>query len=169
MLQVFYLSRERVDSIVTVLVVSCWIIKVSLDGCLEQARCTDTDRDYSAGRSIHRVPPSFQMVVREKKKKRKKRRCCSAHHKQTDREEKPGCWFKGAGVWTGCRYSLSPVAAAASRFVPTTPTCFLSIKPTATASQRPGTAVRGRSRERKCSRRPQSAGLDVKLGYFLNF
>lgn len=81
-----------------------------------------------------------------KKKRRRRERSCSAHRKQTYRRGKP-CGFKGADMWTGCRYSLSPLAAAASRFAPTTPTCFLSIKPTATASHRPGTSARGRSRE----------------------
>lgn len=40
----------------------------------------------------------------------------------------------------------TPLAAAASRFAPTTPTCFLSIKPTATAraSHRRSASARGR-------------------------
>lgn len=66
-------------------------------------------------------------------------------------------------MWTGCRYSLSPLAAAASRFAPTTPTCFLSIKPTATASHRPGTSARGRSRETiaECSGLAASTNLQA--------
>lgn len=128
---------------------SCCFIKVSLVCRLNQTQYEDTERDYTVCHSIHWVPLSVQIdffFFFLKKKKRKK--SCSAHHKQTYRWGKPG-GFKGADVWTGCRYSLSPLAAAASRFAPTTPTCFLSIKPTATAtaSHRPGIAVRGRSRE----------------------
>lgn len=70
----------------------------------------------------------------EKKGGERNQICCSAHPKQPDRVEPGG--FKGADVRIGCRYSLSPLAAAASRFAPTTPTCFPSIKATATASQR---------------------------------
>lgn len=113
---------------------------------------------------IHGLPqhplgaPSFQMDVSYKKKSRES--CSAHHHKRAYRRGKPG-GFKGADVWTGCRYSLSPLAAAASQFSPTTPTCLLSIKPTATAraSHRPGASVRGRSREISAQR--ASIGLQA--------
>ena len=105
-----------------------------------QTRHEDAERDDAVRRSIHRgCPLRFEWILISKRKKEGIKTSSSTHPKQTYRGRGCAWWgflfslfsffsFTGAGAWIGCRYSLSPAAAAAPRFAPTTPTCFLSIK-----------------------------------------
>lgn len=135
------MSRERVASIATTVLAA----PAGSSRCLWMETRPNTMRGCGAGlRALLHHPSgvlSYLMDAEEGGKRRKKKKGgkgkqnrCSAHPKRPDRAEPGG--FKGADVRIGCRYSLSPLAAAASRFAPTTPTCFPSIKATATASQR---------------------------------
>lgn len=129
------LSRDRVDSIATTVLV----VPAGSSRCLwmlaeSNTKYEDAERDYTVCQSIHRALLSDGCWGGEKNIIIVVIRCCSAHRLSRQTRLKLGA-FKGADAWIGCRYSLSPLVAAASRFAPTTPTCFLSIKPTATASQ----------------------------------
>lgn len=118
------LSRDTVGSIATTLLVVPAVSSRCL--WLNQTQYGGAKRDCTGGHSIHRVPLRFKRVCKWKEAQR----IIIIVSGGGGRRRKPsGLKVLICGLDAG-----TPLAAAASRFAPTTPTCFLSIKPTATAS-----------------------------------